>query len=232
MKAEATVDRETLRRNIVAQANDLLDKKAEAEYCVDVGRYGHERLDSFLRSVISLCDPAPEVDAVQDRIWRAVAARGYLDGWSNPQLAARQVWKLLEEVIEVLANYIPKMPYEPEKGPAYEAMLAAWHEIGRELYHFGNTWKPHVAIRAIFLALGPAARGLFDGGNCGEVGPEAAAEMLHEVDDVIVVCSILQIALRRIVATDETVLPSAFLSAMFKAEADVPRGLRGEEKDE
>ena len=40
----------------------------------------------------------------QDRIVQAVALRGYLDGWTDDELALRQLVKLLEEVGEAFAG--------------------------------------------------------------------------------------------------------------------------------
>ena len=105
----------------------------------------------------------------QEQIVEAVRKRGYLKGWTNEQLAARQAMKLIEEVQEL-------------------SMCAG--KIGDM---GGSTWEEqNIAHKKLWNA-GEAARIVFDSGDCGTL--ESTDSAKKELYDIIVVCSVLAHAL-------------------------------------
>ena len=105
--------------------------------------------------------------SIQSEIVEAVRSRGYLEGWTNGQLAARQVMKLVEEVGELL-DYL------------------TWHNSLPNHEEIFQTW-----YRSRDTAI--SARGAFDGGECGTIF--STPDTIKELADIIVVCSVLAHAL-------------------------------------
>ncbi len=105
---------------------------------------------------------------IQDQIVEAVRSRGYLEGWTNEQLAARQAMKLFEEVAE-LSECSGGLPVDPKQ---CGNMMRVIDDMGR--------WDEKV-------------RAAFDGGDCGTIFITDAAK--RELFDIIVVCSVLAHAL-------------------------------------
>jgi NTP pyrophosphatase (non-canonical NTP hydrolase) len=107
--------------------------------------------------------------SIQHDIVEAVRARGYLEGWTKEQLAARQVMKLIEEVKELV--------------------------LCPELSDDDELWNNTSVINARdeIAEAGKDAREAFDDGECG-VFP-STDEARRELSDIIVVCSVLAHAL-------------------------------------
>lgn len=101
----------------------------------------------------------------RDEIVAVVRDRGYMDGWTDEQLLARQVVKLAEEVAETLRDANLLLPDN-----------ASWHDW------YGAT------IAAGDLRL--RAWHLFDNGDCGIVGNRDG--LISELADVYVVMSMLE----------------------------------------
>jgi hypothetical protein len=83
---------------------------------------------------------------IQSEIVEAVRARGYLEGWTNEQLAARQAMKLAEELRE---------------------LIICDGEIGGE--YNSDTWHRNVETLNKIDYAGRAARESFDDGDCGKL---------------------------------------------------------------
>jgi hypothetical protein len=107
--------------------------------------------------------------SIQSDIVEAVRSRGYLEGWTNEQLAARQAMKLVEEVQELssCAGTIGDMN--------------------------GSTWQEQSTAHEKLWEAGEAARLVFDCGDCGTL--ESTDYAKKELFDIIVVCSVLAHAL-------------------------------------
>ena len=73
----------------------------------------------------------------QRRVFAAVQARGYTDGWTEAQFVARQVSKLVEELAEV-AHEVPAV------GATILIKLADVAEMAREEFDEKDAWTPPV----------------------------------------------------------------------------------------
>ena len=75
----------------------------------------------------------------QDRVARAVEARGYRDGWSDEQYAARQVAKLAEELGE-LVYFICQRWGQAQEGP-WEAHCVLAGQRARQEFDDPDAWN-------------------------------------------------------------------------------------------
>lgn len=72
----------------------------------------------------------------QTQIVAAVAKRGYMDGWSDDQLAARQLVKMIEELAEASAHI-------ETTSPRFGLLLERLHGLGalaRQVFDFPEAW--------------------------------------------------------------------------------------------
>ncbi len=104
----------------------------------------------------------------RDEIVAAVKARGYFDGWTDEQLVARNVVKLVEEACEA----------------AIESGIGADNEYeGYKAYWFKRYAKEYARI----------AKRFFDGGDCGKVKfKKYRNALISELHDVYVVLVVLE----------------------------------------
>ncbi len=110
--------------------------------------------------------------SIQSEIVEAVRKRGYLEGWSKEQLAARQVMKLAEELRELLLIADGELSSDEYGDDVFERIKDAQDKIDYA---------------------GRAAKYAFDKGDCGTIISDDDAK--KELFDIIVVCSILAYAL-------------------------------------
>jgi len=104
----------------------------------------------------------------RDEIVAAVKARGYFDGWTDEQLVARNVVKLVEEACEAVA--------ESGLGDNSE-------HPSKNAYWFKRYAREYTRI----------ARAFFNGGYCGKVKSEKKrAALISELHDVYVVLVVLE----------------------------------------
>lgn len=81
----------------------------------------------------------------QNRVARAVEARGYRDGWSDEQYAARQVAKLTEELAELSSHM---RQYGADQIASWEYDLESAGRDARHQFNNQHNWN-WVHIRSI-----------------------------------------------------------------------------------
>jgi len=78
----------------------------------------------------------------QSSVANAVARRGYRNGWSNDQFAARQIAKLAEELAE-LAWFVRQRTKDYDRSPLYRKIAEAG-KVGR--WEFDNGYWDNVSV--------------------------------------------------------------------------------------
>lgn len=130
-------------------------------------------------------------------IYEAVRQRGYLDGYTDAQLLARQVCKLQEEIAEFCREVVlPVTPLGNVKGLILGAGLSA-----RQLFDRPSVWDQ----------AGPIDH------------PETAACLYQELADLYVVLALIEQTLQRLYPTVPIDMQQL---ALIKAESDIARGVR------
>jgi hypothetical protein len=134
--------------------------------------------------------------SAQKQIAANTAARGYRDGWTAEQFAARQVCKLVEELGELCAStYLPRFGWHP-----FENEVIKIGEWAKHLFDDGTAWDDKPA----------------DG--VGINSDEAKSELV----DIVVVALNLAETLAEITGEPFDVVAAA----LKKSKADIGRGVR------
>jgi len=142
-----------------------------------------------------------DLESIQRRIYDAVVRRGYRDGWTAEQFAARQVAKVAEELGE-LARHVH---IDHGDGGSDHSTLA---------------WSLTISARE--------GRRIFDDTDCNghrwaRTSVIDARSALAELADIMVVACCMAEALGELCPDMDTDLMRA---ALQKADADVTRGVR------
>ena len=135
----------------------------------------------------------------QRRVYNNVAERGYTEGWTDEQFAARQLFKMLEEIGELAQSFygLPGIAYPP-----------AEHNVPAVLYNIAMVFKSAFDRPDVW-------------GNAN-IPEEECRRAKQELSDIQVVVFCLAQALERLSGEPFDVVAAA----VVKSREDVERGVR------